>query len=374
MKRTLSILVLLAGAASAGPFSPAASQPGSTALAKDDPSFAFWASGAVVVRGPVEITLPDGALASFGNSAEALGPANADADLLETFPVVSLGDGGWATLSFPQPIANGPGPDFAVFENGFNDHFLELAFVEVSSDGVTFVRLPATSLTPTATQVGSFAGVDPSDLHNLAGSFRAGFGTPFDLAELQDSDLNLAAITHVRIIDVVGSIDPVHGSRDQNGELINDPYPTPFTSGGFDLDAVGVRHGAPGSYASWGQFYFGTETPPFQADLDRDGVPHGLEWALWCDPHAPSSPLKLAAGPSGITLRLRFHPTRLPGTLTLEGSDDFINWTTIAAVQDTAWKTVAKGWSLAADDEFPATISFHSASTPARYFRCTATP
>ena len=56
------------------------------------------------------------------------------------------------------------------------------------------------------------------------------------------SGLNLNAITHVRLIDVVGSIDPQYGTYDSQGTIINDPYPTDFESGGFDLDAVGVIH------------------------------------------------------------------------------------------------------------------------------------
>ena len=57
-------------------------------------------------------------------AAEALGKAD-DAP-------VSLGDGGYAVVTFDKPITNGPGYDFAVFENGLNDSFLELAFVVVS--------------------------------------------------------------------------------------------------------------------------------------------------------------------------------------------------------------------------------------------------
>jgi len=51
--------------------------------------------------------------------------------------IVSLGDSGVADVTFAGAIYNGPGADFAVFENGFlnatNDSlaFLELAFVEV---------------------------------------------------------------------------------------------------------------------------------------------------------------------------------------------------------------------------------------------------
>jgi hypothetical protein len=32
------------------------------------------------------------------------------------------------------------------------------------------------------------------------------------------------------------------GSRDAKNNLINDPYPTPYPSAGFDLDAIGVIH------------------------------------------------------------------------------------------------------------------------------------
>ena len=54
-----------------------------------------------------------------------------------------LGDDGSLVLTFPAPIADGAGPDFAVFENAFSTEFLELAFVEVSSDGTNFTRFPA---------------------------------------------------------------------------------------------------------------------------------------------------------------------------------------------------------------------------------------
>lgn len=52
--------------------------------------------------------------------------------------------------------------------------------------------------------------------------------------------LNINSITHVKIIDVVGSINPTYGTHDKNNNIINDPWPTPFNSSGFDLDAIGV--------------------------------------------------------------------------------------------------------------------------------------
>ena len=156
--------------------------------------------------------------------------------------VISLGDGGMATIMFAQAIADGPGPDFAVFENSFEDYFLELAFVEVSSDGMQFVRFPATSLTSTAKQIGPFDRIpDVRKLNNLAGKYRGGYGTPFDLSALKDSvGIDIQSITHIRVIDVIGSIDPRFASYDAQGNIINDPWPTPFPTCGFDLDAIAV--------------------------------------------------------------------------------------------------------------------------------------
>jgi hypothetical protein len=50
------------------------------------------------------------------------------------------------------------------------------------------------------------------------------------------------SITQIKIIDVVGSIDDDFTTYDSQGNKINDPWPTPFASGGFDLDAVAVIH------------------------------------------------------------------------------------------------------------------------------------
>lgn len=221
-------------------YPPPAGQAGSTAIAADSDLFVSWATGIEVTRGYVDIANPyfehNGSnFASFGTPEDALGAP--------TVSAVSLGDGGEATLTFNTPIADGSGFDFAVFENSFDDTFLELAFVEVSSDGTNFFRFPAHSETQTEEQVEGFGTLDARFLNNLAGKYRALFGTPFDISELpNDPLLNKNAITHVKIIDVVGNIDPVYARYDSFGNRINDPYSTPFFTGGFDLDAVGVIH------------------------------------------------------------------------------------------------------------------------------------
>ncbi len=232
----------------AGPFAPAAGQPGSTAIAASDPRFIEWANSAVnLTRGPQNISNPGLGLASFGVPGNALGPSDAATNFSG---VVSLGDGGQITVGFAQPIRDGAGPDFAVFENGFASgslSFLELGFVEVSSDGINFFRFAATSDTQTTTQVGSFGLLDATNLNNLAGKYVAGFGTPFDLNELAGVSplLDVNDVRFVRIVDVVGSIDSLFATHDEFGNIVNDPWPTPSASSGFDLDAVGVINAVP---------------------------------------------------------------------------------------------------------------------------------
>jgi hypothetical protein len=220
-----------------GPFCGAVGTEGCTAVKFDDSRIKGWATTCTVVRGSSNLLDPDAAPVTYGTDQDAVGAATSS-----TMDVVSLGDGGSATLTFATPIVNGEGYDFAVFENSFNDSFLELAVVEVSSDGEHFVRFPATSLTQTDYQItDNNGGVDPTFINNLAGKYRVGYGTPFDLDELRDSaNIDINNITHVRVIDVVGSIDPQYGTRDAFGHMINDPFPTITHSSGFDLDGVAV--------------------------------------------------------------------------------------------------------------------------------------
>lgn len=208
----------------------------STAIYKDSSIIIDWASESQITRGFQNIVNTSLGYASIGDSVSAIGKAGENG-------VVSLGDGGEAILTFTNSIANGAGFDFAVFENSFNDYFLELAFVEASSDGIHFFRFPATSNTDTALQIASFDLLDPTKINNLAGKYRANYGTPFNIDDLPNTAfLDKTKITHLKIKDVVGAINPAYCSRDAFGHKINDPYPTEFPSGGFDLDAVGVIH------------------------------------------------------------------------------------------------------------------------------------
>ena len=223
------------------PFAPAQDQPGTTAMHADSSAFVAWATGCVAEPGPMNITNPSAGVAGAGYPAEnAIGVPDG------TYGVTCLGDGGWATVTFASPICNRPGPDFAVFENGFksgNYWFLEIAFVEVSSDGENFFRFPAITAVQYETQIGGFGTMDPAYIHNFAGKYGAFYGTPFDLDDVENNALlDKNNITHVRVVDVIGNIDPEYCTYDSQGHPVNDPWSTPFASCGFDLDAVGVIH------------------------------------------------------------------------------------------------------------------------------------
>lgn len=230
-------------------FPGAAGQPGTTAIKKDSSIIVNWATGCKVIRGWQDISNQSLGVATVGDSSKAIGAADGA-------NVVSLGDGGSATLTFQSPIKNGTGPDFCVFENSFDPGFLELAFVEVSSDGTNFTRFPPTSNNQNTVQIGPFGtNSDPSKLDNLAGKYIGGYGVPFDLQELQGtSGLDVNNITHVKIIDVVGCIQTQYATYDKNNNKINDPWATAFASGGFDLDAVGVINQVPVSVKEQAEF------------------------------------------------------------------------------------------------------------------------
>ena len=224
----------------ADPFAPAAEENGSTAIASESPSILAWAQGYENYfpgsHVDPQFQTPERALFNAGNS-----DGN---NLGHTFDIVSLGRGGSITLLFDPPIRNGEGYDFAVFENSFSDSFLELAWVEVSSNGIDFFRFYNISLTQSA--VNTFGNIDPTNVTGLAGKYRSGFGTPFDLEQLTIThsnlnNLDLNGISHVKIIDIVGDGSNYDSTSNPGPNSIYDPYPT-SGSAGFDLDAIAALY------------------------------------------------------------------------------------------------------------------------------------
>jgi len=249
-RKILPIAMLLAGlsgAALAGPFAPAAGQPGSTAIAKTNPAIVQWATGFANYLPGANVD------ATWKTPEKALGIAQGTAT-----DVVVLGDSGQITLTFSGSIFDGPGADFAVFENSFSDTFLELGWVEVSSNGVDYFRFANYSFTPTA--IAGFGSVDPTNIDGLAGKYRQGFGAPFDLSTLAGTaGLDINNVQYVRIVDIIGNGTQFDSYPANLGgpHPIYDPFPTSGTAG-FDLDALGVMHFSaaaqvpePATYALW---------------------------------------------------------------------------------------------------------------------------
>jgi hypothetical protein len=152
---------------------------------------------------------------------------------------------GYLTVTFPTGIRNGPGKDFAVFENGFifgsNANgpalFAEFAYVDVSTNGVDFARFDSISRnTAPVAGSGAFASFDVTQVYNLAGKHANGFGTPFDLDELSShllvtsGLLDLNNIQYVRLFDIPGN----GAFKDSLGNPILDNWLT-TGSGGFDF-------------------------------------------------------------------------------------------------------------------------------------------
>jgi len=239
---------------------------------------------------------------------KALGPATGKGDE----DIFSLGDlsreqisqgvlPGQMTLQFDEPIRNGGGYDFAVFENGLlsefttpagsaaGQMFAELAYVEVSSNGEDFVRFTAVSLT--GQQVGLFGTIEISNVYNLAGkhpnSGRRCTGTGFDLQEITDDAgvisglVDINNIRYVRIVDIPGTgdfydeavrhIDPgtwPAWNCYANNHPIYDAWDTSLVplhpSGGFDLEAIGVL-----------------KEQKYSADIDLNGVIDMYDFALF---------------------------------------------------------------------------------------------
>jgi hypothetical protein len=176
----------------------------------------------------------------------------------------------------PNGIKNVKGYDFAVFENGFISGFStsggsltgqmlsEFAFVEVSSNGVDFVRFPSVSLT--AGPVGAYGTVDVTDVYNLAGKHPNAYGictgVPGSGEFFDQSQMLLNP-------DSYDPNETPHWTLFTQDHPVYDAWLT-WESGGFDLEAVGVL-----------------QEQEYSADINLDGrvdlKDFGEGWVARCD-------------------------------------------------------------------------------------------
>lgn len=229
---------------------------------------------------------------AFDDMAQAGGGVFNPPDLLgrPDGRVSSLGIGGWVVLGFDVVITDGPGVDLivsedAVFSGPLAHSTAETMFVEVSTDGVTFVRIPNAYYGPpvdpgaggviSVAAYQGLAGATPANLAALDPQdvVEAG-GDAFDLADasrdpaVRSGAVNLGAIRFVRLVDVRSGVD-----QDSRGGLVRDPG-----AGSADPDGVSVIHHqgnldprGPLAHVFMpqsGQFSFTVEDPDGLADLE----------------------------------------------------------------------------------------------------------
>jgi hypothetical protein len=246
----------------------------------------------------------------FNDPAKALGPVTGD----NVGDIVSLGDldveeigqgmqPGRITLTFDDPwspgdsnaIRNVKGYDFVVFENAFmsmhstgggsmsGQMLAELAYVEVSSNGIDFVRFDSVSLTPEP--VGPYGTIEIGNVYNLAGKHPNAngvcTGTPFDLQEIAGHPdvvsglVDINDIKYVRIVDVPGT-----GDFSDNATMQINPNTWP------DLDFYESSHPIYDIWLSWGSGGFDLEAvgvlneQQLSADIDLNGIVDELDLAL----------------------------------------------------------------------------------------------
>ena len=233
----------------AGPF-------GSGAIHWQNEDIAVWASEVVEFK-------PTSTGSDQASGANSLGASDGSFTSLGDLTSDELDSGlspGRIVVSFSSAISNGPGWDLAVFENAgafFETPFVfgELASIEVSSNGNDFVGFPNESLNVEAGEgaVGdellinfgrNFAGINTSNVRNLAGIHPQGFGTVFDFNDLAFTEMvllgsvDLHEIRFVRVTDIPGN----GWFRDSFERPILDAWPTGGDIAGFDLDAIAGRY------------------------------------------------------------------------------------------------------------------------------------
>ncbi len=137
---------------------------------------------------------PDNILGPPDPGATPSQPAYTEDELL------TLGKDGWVVLQFvDNTIVDGDGPDFTVFENVMqsgSSYFRETAFVDVSQDGVNWVRFPWDPVTfDGLAGVWPTTGGDPTD-PSVSG------GDQFDLA-----DVGMPWVSFVKLTDCGDSVE-----------------------------------------------------------------------------------------------------------------------------------------------------------------------
>jgi hypothetical protein len=177
------------------------------------------------------VSFEPGAHAGFGQDALpdiVLGPPQGGGTERGSLDVLSLGMGGQIVLGFgKRAIADGPGPDFIVFENAFwpggdpSAVFADLGEVAVSDDGKAWKTFPCDTKGDGHGRFPGCAGWSPTLVYDpfkvLPLDPKRTGGDAFDLADV--------GVQHARYVRIHDLATQAEGNN-----------------AGFDLDAVGIIH------------------------------------------------------------------------------------------------------------------------------------
>lgn len=217
---------------------------GASACASPVGSEPAYADLVIDAPGARDAMFGDPALATNGVRGAGAREGSVDVFSLRYGEHLTLGWGG-------RRVVDGPGADFAVFENGFefgeDATFMDPVIVELSRDGHSWVELPhdyrATDESRYSTQradwVG-FAGIEPVALHaedNPVDPFDpAAGGDAFDLASLgDDPESEAIRVEGFRFLRLSPAAD--HDNPDTGGPFVRD-----VLSDGPDIDGVHARY------------------------------------------------------------------------------------------------------------------------------------
>jgi hypothetical protein len=191
-------------------------------------------TGQQLADGVVSAVASDG---PFGDPELAVNGVRGGGTFSGSLDVFSLGPADVLVLSFAEPVADGPGPDLAVFENPFDvdggGRFFDPVVVSVSADCLDFVDFPFSyDGGPWTADPGPWhgvAGLTPVELHEEDNPVdplsEAAGGDRFDLA-----DLAQPAPAEVRCV----RLGSTSAYTDEDGL----PYPADPASNGPDIDGV----------------------------------------------------------------------------------------------------------------------------------------
>ncbi len=159
-----------------------------------------------------------------------------------------------------------------------------------------------------------------------------------------------------------GGVDPAHGTPDGRGNLINDWFTTDFSSGGFDLDAVGTLSVLPASFSEWILSQKRSDASP-SADPKGTGLPQLVEY------FTGGRNLEVKVSGGAAVVEFDWLSYRMDGDFWIEGSTDLQEWHVLARSNRGGVMAGENGASITVSAGQTKRVKVNPGATPFRFFR-----